>query len=141
MATTSEIVEHLAKVPIFSGCSKKELQTIAKQVREIEHEAGHVIATEGEPGAGLFVIDEGEADVTIGGRKVNHLKAGEFFGEMALLDGGPRTATVTATTDIKLYALTEWVFRGLLAEHPGIAMQTLETMAGRLRSATKAASA
>ena len=141
MATTSEIVEHLGKVPIFSGCSKKELQTIAKQVREIDHPAGHVIASEGEPGAGLFVIDEGEADVTIGGRKVNHMKAGDFFGEMALLDGGPRTATVTATTDIKLYALTEWVFRGLLAEHPGIAMQTLETMAGRLRSATKAASA
>ena len=141
MATTSEIVEHLGKVPIFSGCSKKELQTIAKQVREIQHDAGHVIAAEGEPGAGLFVIDEGEADVTIGGRKVNHMKAGDFFGEMALLDGGPRTATVTATTDITLYALTEWVFRGLLAEHPGIAMRTLETMAGRLRSATKAASA
>jgi CRP/FNR family transcriptional regulator, cyclic AMP receptor protein len=141
VATTSEIVEHLGKVPIFSGCSKKELQTIAKQVREIQHDAGHVIAAEGEPGAGLFVIDEGEADVTIGGRKVNHMKAGDFFGEMALLDGGPRTATVTATTDITLYALTEWVFRGLLAEHPGIAMRTLETMAGRLRSATKAASA
>jgi CRP/FNR family transcriptional regulator, cyclic AMP receptor protein len=141
VATTSEIVEHLGKVPIFSGCSKKELQTIAKQVREIQHGAGHVIAAEGEPGAGLFVIDEGEADVTIGGRKVNHMKAGDFFGEMALLDGGPRTATVTATTDITLYALTEWVFRGLLAEHPGIAMRTLETMAGRLRSATKAASA
>jgi CRP/FNR family transcriptional regulator, cyclic AMP receptor protein len=141
VATTSEIVEHLGKVPIFSGCSKKELQTIAKQVREIQHDAGHVIAAEGEPGAGLFVIDEGEADVTIGGRKVNHMKTGDFFGEMALLDGGPRTATVTATTDITLYALTEWVFRGLLAEHPGIAMRTLETMAGRLRSATKAASA
>ena len=141
MATTSEIVEHLSNVPIFSGCSKKELQTIAKQVREIKHESGHVIAAEGEPGAGLFVIDEGEADVTIGGKRVNHMKTGDFFGEMALLDGGPRTATVTATTPITLYALTEWVFRGLLAEHPGIAMRTLETMAGRLRSATKAASA
>ena len=141
MATTTELVEHLSKVPIFADCSKKELQTIAKQVREIEHEAGHVIAAEGEPGAGLFVIDTGEADVSIGGRTVNHMKAGEFFGEMALLDGGPRTATVTATTDITLYALTEWVFRGLLAEHPGIAMRTLETMASRLRSATKAASA
>lgn len=141
MATTSEIIEHLEKVPIFAGCSKKELQTIAKQVREIKHDAGHVIAAEGEPGAGLFVIDEGEADVTIGGKRVNHMKSGDFFGEMALLDGGPRTATVTATTPITLYALTEWVFRGLLAEHPGIAMRTLETMAGRLRSATKAASA
>jgi len=141
VATTTELVEHLSRVPIFESCSKKELQTIAKQVREITHEAGHVIAAEGEPGAGLFVIDSGEADVTIGGRTVNHMKAGEFFGEMALLDGGPRTATVTATTDITLYALTEWVFRGLIAEHPGIAMRTLETMASRLRSATKAATA
>jgi CRP-like cAMP-binding protein len=133
----NDMVEHLGGVPIFEGCSKKDLQTIARQVREITHEAGYVIATEGDPGAGLFVIADGEADVTIGGKKVNHLEAGDFFGEMALLDGGPRTATVTATTPITLYALTEWVFRGLLAEHPSIAMRTLETMASRLRGATK----
>jgi len=135
----NDMVEHLAGVPIFEGCSKKELQTIARQVREISHDEGYVIATEGDPGAGLFVIAEGEADVTIGGKKVNHLEKGDFFGEMALLDGGPRTATVTATTPITLYALTEWVFRGLLAEHPSIAMRTLETMASRLRGATKTA--
>jgi CRP/FNR family cyclic AMP-dependent transcriptional regulator len=135
----NDMVEHLAEVPIFEGCSKKDLQTIARQVREISHEAGYVVATEGDPGAGLFVIADGEADVTIGGKKVNHLEAGDFFGEMALLDGGPRTATVTATTPITLYALTEWVFRGLLAEHPSIAMRTLETMASRLRGATKTA--
>ena len=140
MAIT-DVAEHLGTVPIFEGCSKKDLQTIARQVREISHDAGYVIATEGDPGAGLFVIAEGEADVTIGGKKVNHLKTGEFFGEMALLDGGPRTATVTSTTPITLYALTEWVFRGLLAEHPSIAMRTLETMAARLRGATKVATA
>lgn len=138
---TKDVVERLAQVPIFSGCSKKELQTIARAVRPIEHEAGTVIAQEGEPGAGLFVIDSGSADVTIGGRKVNHLEAGEFFGEMALLDGGPRTATVTAKTDISLFVLTEWVYRGLLSEHPSIAIRTLEAMAGRLRGATKTASA
>jgi CRP/FNR family transcriptional regulator, cyclic AMP receptor protein len=137
----SDVVEHLGSVPMFEGCSKKDLQTIARQVREITHDAEYVVATEGDPGAGLFVIAEGEADVTIGGKKVNHLKAGDFFGEMALLDGGPRTATVTATTPIKLYALTEWVFRGLLAEHPTIAMRTLETMASRLRGATNVATA
>ena len=136
-----DVVEHLGTVPIFEGCSKKDLQTIARQVRQISHDAGYVIATEGDPGAGLFVIAEGEADVTIGGKMVNHLKAGDFFGEMALLDGGPRTATVTSTTPISLYALTEWVFRGLLAEHPSIAMRTLETMAARLRGATKVATA
>ena len=138
---TNDLASRLAEVPIFAGCSKKELQAIAKTVRQIDHPAGTVIATEGEPGAGLFVIDRGEADVTIGGKKVNHLGAGDFFGEMALLDGGPRTATVTATTDISLYALTEWVFRGLLVEHPSIALRTLEAMATRLRGATKVATA
>jgi CRP/FNR family cyclic AMP-dependent transcriptional regulator len=138
---TKDVMERLAQVPIFSGCSKRELQTIAREVRALEHPNGTVIATEGEPGAGLFVIDEGECDITIGGRRVNHLSSGDFFGEMALLDGGPRTATVTATTDIKLFALTEWVFRGLLVEHPSIAIRTLEAMAARLRGATAAANA
>lgn len=136
---TDDLVTRLGEVPVFNGCSKKELQAIAKTVRQIDHPAGSVIATEGEPGAGLFVIQSGDADVTIGGKRVNQLHAGDFFGEMALLDGGPRTATVTATTDIKLWALTEWVFRGLLVEHPSIALRTLEAMAARLRAATKSA--
>jgi CRP-like cAMP-binding protein len=110
---TNDVVARLAKVPMFSGCSKKELTAIAHTVREISHPAGTVIATEGEPGAGLFVIEKGQADVSIGGKRINKLKDGDFFGEMALLDGGPRTATVTATTDIEMWALTEWVFRGL----------------------------
>ena len=135
---SKDVVERLSRVPIFAGCSNKDLQTIGKAVRPIRYSAGDVVATEGEPGAGLFVIDEGEADVTIGGKKLNHLGPGDFFGEMALLDGGPRTATVTATTDIELYALTEWVYRGLLTEHPSIAIRTLEAMAARLRRATKA---
>ena len=135
---SKDVVERLSRVPIFSGCSKRDLQTIAKAVRPVGHTAGSVVATEGEPGAGLFVIDQGEADVTIGGRKLNHLGPGDFFGEMALLDGGPRTATVTATTDLSLFALTAWVYRGLLAEHPSIALRTLEAMAARLRRATKA---
>ncbi len=139
--TISDLVERLSQVPMFSGCTKKELQAIARTVREINHPAGTVIATEGDPGAGLFVIARGKADVTIGGKRVNRLHEGEFFGEMALLDGGPRTATVTATTDIQLYALTEWVFRGLLVEHPTIALRTLEAMVARLRDATKTATA
>jgi CRP/FNR family transcriptional regulator, cyclic AMP receptor protein len=133
-----DVVERLSQVPILAGCSKKDLQAIAKAVRTVTHPAGAVVATEGEPGAGLFVIDEGEADVTIGGKRMNHLGPGDFFGEMALLDGGPRTATVTATTDLSLFVLTEWVYRGLLTEHPSIALRTLEAMAARLRRATKA---
>jgi CRP/FNR family transcriptional regulator, cyclic AMP receptor protein len=133
----NQVVERLGQVPIFAGCSKKELGAIARAVKTIEHPVGSVVASEGEPGAGLFVIDQGTADVSIGGRRVNRLKDGDFFGEMALLDGGPRTATVTATSDLRLYVLTEWVFRGLLQQHPTIALRTLEAMAGRLRNAGK----
>jgi CRP/FNR family cyclic AMP-dependent transcriptional regulator len=137
---TKEVVSQLEKVPLFSDCSQRELQTISKAVKDVDHPAGTVIAREGEPGVGLFVISDGTADVTIGGKKKATLSRGDFFGEIALLDGGPRTATVTANTDVKLLGLTEWVFRGLMHEHPNIALKTLQQMAGRLRTATKAAS-
>ena len=110
-------------------------------VRENVHPAGTVIAREGDPGVGLFILLDGTAEVSIGGRKKATLGPGEFFGEIALLDGGPRTATVTAKTDVQLLGLTEWVFRGLMSEHPTIALKTLQQMAGRLRVATKAATA
>jgi CRP/FNR family transcriptional regulator, cyclic AMP receptor protein len=138
---TKEVVSQLGNVPLFSDCSQRELQTISRAVKDVDHPAGTVIAREGEPGVGLFVISTGTADVTIGGKKKATLGRGDFFGEIALLDGGPRTATVTATTDVKLLGLTEWVFRGLMQEHPSIALKTLQQMAGRLRTATKAASA
>ena len=88
MTTTKETVTRLAKVPLFSDCSQRDLQTIARVVREIPHTAGTVIAQEGDPGVGLFVILDGTADVTIGGRKKATLGPGDFFGEIALLDGG-----------------------------------------------------
>jgi CRP/FNR family cyclic AMP-dependent transcriptional regulator len=138
---TKEVISQLAKVQLFSGCSNKELTTLARAVKDIDHPAGTVIAREGDPGIGLFIIAEGTTDVTIGGRRKAKLGPGDFFGEIALLDGGPRTATVTATTDVKLLGLTEWVFRGLMIEHPAIAVKALQAMAGRLRNATKAASA
>lgn len=141
MGTTKENVSRLAKVPLFSDCSQRDLQTVARVVREIPHKAGTVIAREGEPGIGLFILVDGTADVTIGGKKKITLVPGDFFGEIALLDGGPRTATVTANTDVQLLGLTEWVFRGLMQEHPSIALKTLQQMAGRLRTATKAATA
>ena len=136
-----DVASQLAKVSLFAGCSQKDLQTIARVVVDVQHPAGTVIAREGDPGVGLFFIVQGTADVTIGGRLKSRLGSGEFFGEIALLDGGPRTATVTTTTDVELLGLTEWVFRGLLVEHPEIAVKALQAMAGRLRDATKAVSA
>jgi CRP/FNR family transcriptional regulator, cyclic AMP receptor protein len=141
IVSTKEVVTRLSQVPLFEGCTQKDLQTIARVVKDIDHRQGTVIAREGEPGIGLFVIADGSADVTIGGSKKATLGPGDFFGEIALLDGGPRTATVTATSDVKLLGLTEWVFRGLMQEHPSIAVKTLQAMAGRLRKATKDATA
>jgi CRP-like cAMP-binding protein len=130
----NDIASKLAAVSMFSGCSRKELGIIARATKEVTHRAGTVIAREGERGIGLFLIIDGECSVSIGGKEKSRLGAGSFFGEIALLDGGPRTATVTAVTDVRLLGLTEWVFRGLLAEHPTIALKTLESIAGRLRA-------
>ena len=135
----NDVVSRLSRVPIFSGCGPKELRAIAKGARLVDHRADTVIAREGDPGIGLFVILEGKAKVTVGGVTRNKLGPGDFFGEIALLDGGPRTATVTAETDVKLFGLTEWAFRGLVMEHPSIALKTLQAMAARLRNATKTA--
>lgn len=133
----SEIIAKLGEVPIFSGCSRRELTLIARAAKEVGHRQGTVIAREGERGIGLFMIIEGQCEVTIGGKRKAKLGPGEFFGEIALLDGGPRTATVTALTNVKLVGITGWVFRGLLMEHPPIALKTLEAVAGRLRSVSK----
>lgn len=132
------VIDQIGRVPLFSDCSQRDLQTISRAIKAVSHPAGTVIAREGEPGVGLFIISSGTAEVTIGGKKMTTLGPGDFFGEIALLDGGPRTATVTARTDLELLGLTEWVFRGLMQEHPVIALKTLQQMAARLRSATKA---
>ncbi|HJS26972.1 MAG TPA: cyclic nucleotide-binding domain-containing protein [Actinomycetota bacterium] len=131
------IANKLAQVPIFAGCTKRELAIITRASKEVSHKEGTVIAREGERGIGLFLILEGQCNVSIGGKTKARLGPGDFFGEVALLDGGPRTATVTAMSPVRLVGITGWVFRGLLMEHPSIALRTLESVAGRLRSVSK----
>ena len=133
----NDVPTALANVPIFSGCSKRELAIIARAAKEVSHREGTVIAREGERGIGLFLILQGDCPVTIGGKAKAMLGPGDFFGEVALLDGGPRTATITAMAPVRLAGITGWVFRGLLMEHPSIALKTLEAVAGRLRSVSK----
>lgn len=132
-----DATSRLAQVPIFSECTKRELTIIGRAAKEVSHAEGTVIAREGERGVGLFLILEGQCKVSIGGKTKAKLGPGDFFGEVALLDGGPRTATVTAMTPVRLVGITGWVFRGLLMEHPSIALKTLEAVAGRLRAVTK----
>ena len=126
----------LKKVPLFSGCTKRELDAIAKAVKEVRHRQGHVIAREGDTGIGFFLITDGDADVSVGGKTKAKLGPGDFFGEISLLDRGPRTATVTADSPITMLALTAWTFRGLVEQHPTIALNMLKVVAERLRNAS-----
>ena len=132
--------------PFFAELSEQDGEALLKRTRTRRVPAGHILFQEGDAGDGLYGILAGRVAFTVDsvqgkGLILNVLGPGEFFGEIALLDGGPRSATVTARTDMRLLGLTEWVFRGLIQEHPTIAVRTLESMAGRLRAATQAATA
>jgi CRP/FNR family cyclic AMP-dependent transcriptional regulator len=130
-------VSMLASVPLFSECSKKELREIAGAAKEVEHKAGAVVAREGDQGVGFFLILDGTARISRSARTLRRLGPGDYFGEIALLDEGPRSATVTAETPLKLLGLTAWNFRRLVAQNPSIAPKLLKVMGERLRGTTR----
>jgi CRP/FNR family cyclic AMP-dependent transcriptional regulator len=139
MRARSSYLDHLAQVPMFSACSKKDLQTIGRASDEVKVAQGKTLVTEGSPGHEFFLILEGSASVTRNGRKIATLGPGQYFGELALLDRGPRSATVTADTDLEVLVLGQREFAGVLDEVPGLARKLLAAMATRLREAdTKA---
>lgn len=135
--TKTEAAKLLSAVPLFSELSKKELSSLAGAVKEVSHESGHVLAREGDVGLGFFLIVEGTAGVSVNGRPRAKLGPGDSFGEISLLDEGPRTATVTAETPIRLLGLTSWVFRRMIEENPGVATKLLRIMAHRLRASSQ----
>ena len=105
-----EAAAMLKDVPLFAGCTRRELEVVAGSVKEVRHAQGRVIAAEGDTGIGFFLITEGTASVSVGGKPRGKLGPGDFFGEISLLDHGPRTATVTATSPIRMLGLTAWSF-------------------------------
>lgn len=133
-------VELLRGVSLFSACSDRELSRIASLVDEIDVREGKILTREGEPGREAFVVVEGQARVTVGNRaKVAPLGPGSAIGEMSLLDQGPRSATVTAETEMRLLVLDSRSFSALIAEIPSVARKVLRTMAERLRMAEREA--
>jgi CRP/FNR family transcriptional regulator, cyclic AMP receptor protein len=130
-------VRMLAGVPIFEGLSKKELSQIAGAAKQISHRQGSVLAKEGQSGVGFFMILDGTAGVKVGDRSRGKLGPGDFFGEISLLDGGPRTATVTAESEVTTLGLTPWDFKRLVESNSIIATKMLKVMAQRLRSSSK----
>jgi CRP-like cAMP-binding protein len=122
-----EAAELLKRVPLFSDLDDAELRQIASSMKPRTFSAGQEIAVEGESGVGFFVIEDGEAKVTVGGDEVRTLGPGEYFGEVALITQGARTATVTADTDLKTYGMTFWEFRPLVEDTPALAWKLLQS--------------
>jgi CRP/FNR family transcriptional regulator, cyclic AMP receptor protein len=122
----------LARAPLFSGLSKKELTQLARMSEDLEVEAGYVLCREGQTGREFFVIVEGEVEVTRKGKPVKRQGGDEFFGEIALLEDIPRTATVKAKTPLRLFVLTSRDFRRLVKASPSVERKLMQSLARRL---------
>ena len=133
MAGKDAYLDHLASVPLFASCSRKELQTIARASDELTIPAGKTLVEQGDVGRECFVILEGNASVKRNGRKVATLGPGAYFGELSLLDKGPRTATVTADTDLDVLVLGPREFSAVLEQVPGMTHKLLAALAARVR--------
>lgn len=132
----SEFADILNRSALFASCDPKELENIAEVVTERNFNAGQVIVHEGDTtGAAMWVIVDGEVEITTGSHVITTLGPGEVFGEMALLerDPQPRSADVVARTDVRALQLTRWDLRGVVAQYPDIAMKMVHTVAERLR--------
>ena len=126
--------EALVDVPLFASLSKRHLRHVAALTEEEQFAEGATLAQEGKPGDTFYVLLEGEAKVVRGGRRMDRLIPGDFFGEIALIDGGPRTASVIATTPITTLTINRKRFRKMLDEDPSIVLMMLEELAKRLRN-------
>ena len=128
-------IEILQRVPLFADLEKRDLTQIASSFKAREYAAGDTLATEGEGGVGFFLIESGEATVSVRGQEIARLKAGDSFGEVALIDDGARTATVTADTAMVCYGMSFWEFRPIVESSSQIAWKLLQALAKKLRAA------
>ena len=128
-------VELVSRVPLFAGLGRREIESIANSMKPRTFRPGEAVAREGESGVGFFVIERGEATVTVGGEEVGRLGPGDYFGEIALIADTDRTATVTADSELRCYGLTRWEFRPLVETNAQVAWKLLEAVAKKVREA------
>ena len=126
-------VEALLRVPLFADLNKREAAKVARTFKERRFTAGETVIKEGSGGASFFLIDSGQATVTVAGKPRATLKTGDYFGEIALIDEGARSATIVASTDLVCYGLTLWDFRPLVMENAAICWKLVQALARRLR--------
>jgi CRP-like cAMP-binding protein len=123
--------DFLRKVGLFSSLSDHEVKRLADSLKESTFSAGTVILTEGKGGLAFFVIGDGTVEYSVNGEPLGSGGAGDYFGEVALIDDRPRAATVTAADDVTVYGMTFWEFRALVEENPDIAAELRRVMAER----------
>jgi CRP/FNR family transcriptional regulator, cyclic AMP receptor protein len=132
--------QRLGRVDLFSGLSRRDLDRLARSGRTVDHDADKEIVTEGRDGLSFHLVLGGSADVEVGGQHRRRLGTDDYFGEISLLDGKPRTATVRAGSDgLQTFAITSWDFHSLLRERPEVAHELLITLCARLRDAEASA--
>jgi len=134
---TDAIVEMLQKAPLWSGLAERELKVISRSFKELKYGTGDVIVRKGEAGVGFYLIADGTVEVRSDGRVLSRLGPGQFFGEMSVLDGQPRSADVVALEPSRCLALTSWSFKSIVSEHPKIALKLLQESVRRLRTSTQ----
>ena len=132
-----EQLDRLRSVPVFQSLSKRELTSVLATAKEVEFLEGNAIVQEGTKAVDFFVILDGRANVSVGGRKKTTLGPGDYFGEMSALDGGPRTATVTADTRVWALRLESAAFLPLVGANPSMAKKILLELARRLRESER----
>jgi len=135
VARVDEFLEYYRRVPLFAACTAKDLRMVANHAERANASPGQVLVQQGQRGRELFVVVEGTARVTRNGRKVGTLGPGDAFGEIALLDGGERNATVTAETDMELLVLMRPAFVKMLDDARGFSRALLRGVARRLQAA------
>lgn len=133
MPESSSEMTYLMQVPIFKDLPARSLESVARSMMERIYEPGATIVRQGDPGLGFFLITEGRVEVSHDGHRIRELGPGEFFGEMALMEERPRSATVTARERTRCLQLVRWDFRALLKENPDLAVKMLEVVVQRLR--------
>ena len=130
-------VDALKRVPLFAELDRREVEQIARLFKERRFSEGETVTKEGSGGAAFFLIESGEAAVSVGGKERTTLRRGDYFGEIALIDEGARSATITASIELVCYGLTYWDFRPLVQGNAAIGWKLLQSLSKKLRVAER----